>query len=225
MCRWLAYSGSPILMNEALYGGENSLVDQSLHSRLGAEPTNGDGFGVGWYGEPPTPGVFHSIEPAWNDAEPARARRPHQLTAVLHAYPGGDRQRRAADQLSPVPPRPLAVHAQRLHQRVRHDQARPRTRRRPVALPRDQRPGRHRGPVLPRAHPRPRGRPAGRGRRRRSGSSKRLPSATGSRTRSRARSRPPTARASGRSATRASESRARCSTRPTFRGYASYIPR
>ena len=67
MCRWLAYSGSPILMQEALYGGANSLVDQSLHSRLGAEPTNGDGFGVGWYGAPPTPGVFHSIEPAWND--------------------------------------------------------------------------------------------------------------------------------------------------------------
>ena len=68
MCRWLAYSGSPILMKEVLYGGTNSLVDQSLHSRLGAEPTNGDGFGVGWYGDPPTPGVFHSVEPAWNDS-------------------------------------------------------------------------------------------------------------------------------------------------------------
>jgi predicted glutamine amidotransferase len=68
MCRWLAYSGAPILLKEALYGGTNSLVDQSLHSKLGAEPTNGDGFGVGWYGAPDTPGVFHSIEPAWNDA-------------------------------------------------------------------------------------------------------------------------------------------------------------
>ncbi len=67
MCRWLAYSGSPILMKDVLYQGTNSLVDQSLHSRLGAEPTNGDGFGVGWYGEPETPGVFHSTEPAWND--------------------------------------------------------------------------------------------------------------------------------------------------------------
>jgi predicted glutamine amidotransferase len=67
MCRWLAYSGSPILMSEVLYGGTNSLVDQSLHSRLGAEPTNGDGFGVGWYGAPDTPGVYRSIEPAWND--------------------------------------------------------------------------------------------------------------------------------------------------------------
>jgi glutamine amidotransferase len=68
MCRWLAYSGSPLLISEALYEGPNSLVSQSLHSRLGAEPTNGDGFGVGWYGSPDTPGVFHSTEPAWNDS-------------------------------------------------------------------------------------------------------------------------------------------------------------
>jgi predicted glutamine amidotransferase len=67
MCRWLAYSGSPILIQEALYEGPNSLVAQSLASKLGAEPTNGDGFGVGWYGAPDTPGVFHSTEPAWND--------------------------------------------------------------------------------------------------------------------------------------------------------------
>ena len=67
MCRWLAYSGSPILIQEALYEGPNSLVSQSLTSKLGAEPTNGDGFGVGWYGAPDTPGVFRSTEPAWND--------------------------------------------------------------------------------------------------------------------------------------------------------------
>ena len=67
MCRWLAYSGSSILLSEALYSPAHSLIDQSLHSRLGAETTNGDGFGIGWYGTPATPGVFHSTEPAWND--------------------------------------------------------------------------------------------------------------------------------------------------------------
>ena len=68
MCRWLAYSGSPILLEELLYKPEHSLIDQSLHSRLGVETTNGDGFGVGWYGpDTETPAVFHSIEPAWND--------------------------------------------------------------------------------------------------------------------------------------------------------------
>jgi glutamine amidotransferase len=56
-----------MLIRDVLYEGPNSLVGQSLHSHLGAEPTNGDGFGLGWYGEPDTPGVFHSTEPAWND--------------------------------------------------------------------------------------------------------------------------------------------------------------
>ena len=68
MCRWLAYSGSPILLEELLYKPDHSLIDQSLHSRLGVETTNGDGFGVGWYGATSeTPAVFRSIEPAWND--------------------------------------------------------------------------------------------------------------------------------------------------------------
>ncbi len=67
MCRWLAYSGSPVLLEELLFKPAHSLVDQSLHSRMGATTTNGDGFGVGWYGVGDTPGVFHGIEPAWND--------------------------------------------------------------------------------------------------------------------------------------------------------------
>ena len=164
MCRWLAYSGAPVLIKDVLYEGPNSLVHQSLSSRLGAEPTNGDGFGVGWYGDPDTPGLFHSTEPAWNDQQPARARRPHQLAAVLHPYPRGDRQRGPADQLPPLPARPLAVHAQRLPQRVRHRQARPDACRRPVAVPGDQGPGRHGAAVLPRPDLRPPGRPS-RGRR------------------------------------------------------------
>jgi predicted glutamine amidotransferase len=47
MCRWLAYSGSRILLEELLYKPAYSLIDQSIHSRLGATTTNGDGFGVG----------------------------------------------------------------------------------------------------------------------------------------------------------------------------------
>ena len=156
MCRWLAYSGSPILIKEALYTPAHSLVDQSLHSRLGAETDQRRRLRRRLVRRrPDTPGVFHSTEPAWNDQQPARARRPHQLAALLHPHPRGDRQRRAADQLPPLPPRALAVHAQRLHQRVRHDQARPRPRRRPVAVPEDPGPDRHRGAVLPRADLRP----------------------------------------------------------------------
>ena len=68
MCRWIAYSGSPILLEELLYKPDHSLIDQSLHARMGVETTNGDGFGVGWYGATTdTPAVFHSVEPAWNE--------------------------------------------------------------------------------------------------------------------------------------------------------------
>jgi predicted glutamine amidotransferase len=68
MCRWLAYSGSPILLEALLYRPEHSLIDQSRHARLGVETTNGDGFGVGWYApDVERPAVFRTIEPAWND--------------------------------------------------------------------------------------------------------------------------------------------------------------
>jgi len=67
MCRWLAYYGKPVLMDKVLYGPQYSLIDQSLHSRMGAETTNGDGFGVGWYSASGEPGIFKSVEPAWND--------------------------------------------------------------------------------------------------------------------------------------------------------------
>ena len=67
MCRWLAYSGSPIPLEELLVRRDRSLIDQSLHSRLGATTTNGDGFGVGWYDEGGTPRIYRSTHPAWND--------------------------------------------------------------------------------------------------------------------------------------------------------------
>src|SRR5215218_4800072 len=46
MCRWLAYSGSPIRLEGLLVKRDRSLIDQSLHSRQGATPTNGDGLTV-----------------------------------------------------------------------------------------------------------------------------------------------------------------------------------
>ena len=85
MCRWLAYSGSPVPLQELLYGPQNSLIVQSLHSRLGAEETNGDGFGVGWYGDQETPAVFHSIEPAWNDRN-LRELADHISAGVVFAH-------------------------------------------------------------------------------------------------------------------------------------------
>ena len=68
MCRWMAWHGQPVLIEELLFKTQHGIVDQSLHSRMGAEMTNGDGFGVGWYGAGEGPGVYHSVAPAWGDA-------------------------------------------------------------------------------------------------------------------------------------------------------------
>jgi glutamine amidotransferase len=86
MCRWLAYTGSPILIDDLLYKPTNSLIVQSLHSRLGAETTNGDGIGIGWYDEhDPTPGLFRSIEPAWSERN-LRELATHIRSPVMLAH-------------------------------------------------------------------------------------------------------------------------------------------
>ena len=72
MCRWMAWHGEPVLLDELLFKTQHGLIDQSLHSRMGAETTNGDGFGVGWYdlgaGADAGPGIYRSMMPAWSDA-------------------------------------------------------------------------------------------------------------------------------------------------------------
>ena len=68
MCRWMGWLGQPVLIEELLFKTQHGIVDQSLHSRMGAETTNGDGFGLGWYGAGEGPGVYHSVAPAWGDA-------------------------------------------------------------------------------------------------------------------------------------------------------------
>lgn len=67
MCRWIAYTGDPILLGDLLLKPKHNLIDQSLHSDSINTPTNGDGFGLGWYDHHQSPGLFRSIRPAWND--------------------------------------------------------------------------------------------------------------------------------------------------------------
>ncbi len=67
MCRWLAYSGAPIFLDEVLFKTDHSLIDQSLHASDPLSTTNGDGFGIGWYGKRDFPGVYKDLRPAWND--------------------------------------------------------------------------------------------------------------------------------------------------------------
>jgi predicted glutamine amidotransferase len=86
MCRWLAYRGNPIQLEAVLFRAKHSLIDQSLHSTLGATTTNGDGFGVGWYGRPDElPFRYRCAHPAWSDRNLRDAARAiHAPLFVAH---------------------------------------------------------------------------------------------------------------------------------------------
>src|SRR5918999_5351597 len=85
MCRWMAWSGQPVLIDELLFKTEHGLVDQSLHARMGVEPTNGDGFGLGWYGTGDGPGLYHGVAPAWGDAN-LRELASHIASPLFFAH-------------------------------------------------------------------------------------------------------------------------------------------
>ena len=67
MCRFLAYRGDPVPISDLVCAPSHSLVHQSLHAEEAKTETNGDGFGIGWYGERPDPGLYREIRPAWSD--------------------------------------------------------------------------------------------------------------------------------------------------------------
>ncbi len=67
MCRFLAYAGPPVFLEELVAAPCHSLIHQSLHAEEAKTGTNGDGFGLGWYSERPEPGVYREIRPAWSD--------------------------------------------------------------------------------------------------------------------------------------------------------------
>jgi glutamine amidotransferase len=67
----MAYGGPEIFLKDVLFEQDNSLIKQSLSARESQWSTNGDGFGVAWYGHKSTPGVFKDILPAWNDSNGA----------------------------------------------------------------------------------------------------------------------------------------------------------
>ena len=85
MCRFLAYQGEPILIETLVCAPCHSLVHQSLHASEGKTETNGDGFGLGWYGERPAPGLYREVRPAWSD-ENLRSLASQVRSGVFFAH-------------------------------------------------------------------------------------------------------------------------------------------
>jgi glutamine amidotransferase len=87
MCRFVAYHGPPIQLDELLYKPEHSVINQSVDAREREEPLNGDGWGVGWYDAElsPEPAVYREVRPAWND-ENMRRLSPLVETQLYFAH-------------------------------------------------------------------------------------------------------------------------------------------
>lgn len=67
MCRWIAYRGTTIPLENYVIEPHHSLVSQSRRALESTASTNGDGFGLGWYGEHTEPGLYRDVRPAWAD--------------------------------------------------------------------------------------------------------------------------------------------------------------
>ena len=80
MCRWAAYIGSPIYLEDVICLPGHSLVRQSHGATRCHTPVNADGFGMAWYGERAEPGLYRDIMPAWSDSN------LKSLTATLKSH-------------------------------------------------------------------------------------------------------------------------------------------
>ena len=91
MCRWIAYRGETTSFEPYVTEPERSLIAQSIRSLQSTAGSNGDGFGLGWYGEHPEPGLYRETRPAWSDENLrylCRHLRSHLFFAHVRAATG-----------------------------------------------------------------------------------------------------------------------------------------
>jgi predicted glutamine amidotransferase len=86
MCRWIAYRGELTALEHYVTEPAHSLISQSINALEATASVNGDGFGLGWYGNHhPEPGLYREIRPAWSD-ENLRYLCRHLLSRLFFAH-------------------------------------------------------------------------------------------------------------------------------------------
>ncbi|MFK4825244.1 class II glutamine amidotransferase [Paenochrobactrum sp. BZR 588] len=92
MCRWAAYLGPEVYLEDIIASPCHSLIAQSHEATQAKTRTNGDGFGVAWYGNRIEPGLYRDILPAWSDQNLksiSRQIRSRLFLAHVRASTGG----------------------------------------------------------------------------------------------------------------------------------------
>jgi predicted glutamine amidotransferase len=96
MCRWAAYIGDDVFLEDIVASPVHSLIAQSYNALEAKTPTNGDGFGIAWYGDRSEPGLYRDILPAWSDSNLkslCRQVRSRLFLAHVRASTGGETSR------------------------------------------------------------------------------------------------------------------------------------
>ena len=91
MCRWAAYLGDPIFLEELVTSPSHSLIHQAREATECKTALNGDGVGLAWYGARPEPGLYRDVYPAWADTNLAaicRSVTSHAFLAHVRASTG-----------------------------------------------------------------------------------------------------------------------------------------
>jgi predicted glutamine amidotransferase len=91
VCRWIAYRGETVPLEQYVTQPARSLLAQSLDAFESLASVNGDGFGLGWYGLHEDPGIYREVRPAWSDDNMrhlCRHIRSHLFFAHVRASTG-----------------------------------------------------------------------------------------------------------------------------------------
>ncbi len=91
MCRWAAWIGAPIFLEDIISRPDHSLIAQSQQADECKTTTNADGFGVAWYDQRVEPGLYRDVYPAWSDpnlSAVARQVRSRLFLAHVRASTG-----------------------------------------------------------------------------------------------------------------------------------------
>ena len=96
MCRIAAYTGPAIPLENIIVRPAHSLLEQSQHASEAKLAVNGDGFGIAWYGDSDTPGLYRDVLPAWSDGNLTslcRMIKSHHFIAHIRASTMGETSR------------------------------------------------------------------------------------------------------------------------------------
>ena len=106
MCRWIAYRGEAVALERYVTSPVHSLIEQSRRALESTDSTNGDGFGLGWYGDREEP-ASPRREPGWDD-EPALSLQAYRRSCSSRRAPRPARDHGPNATRSPSQ---MAVHA------------------------------------------------------------------------------------------------------------------